>query len=256
MPSEMSLPFTTLYSFLVVLARIAGAVIFTPIPGVTALAEPARVVLALSITMALAPLWPTVTATPGIGLLAGWLISEAALGITIGLVVSFLSEAFAVFGQMVALQAGYSFASTVDPNTQADSGVILVLAQTISSLLFFALGLHRQVIGIFANSLSTQPPGSFALTKVTADSVIHLSSTIFSTGLRMALPVIALLVMVDMALALLGRINSQLQLLSLAFPAKMLAGLALLTAIAGLFPRVYSSYASRLFEALPAVTGH
>jgi flagellar biosynthetic protein FliR len=256
MPSEMSLPFATLFSFLVVLARIAGAVIFTPIPGVTALAEPARVVLALSITMALAPLWPTVTATPSIGLLAGWLISEAALGITIGLVVSFLSEAFAVFGQMVALQAGYSFASTVDPNTQADSGVILVLAQTISSLLFFALGLHRQVIGIFANSLSAQPPGSFALSKVTADSVIHLSSTIFSTGLRMALPVIALLVMVDMALALLGRINSQLQLLSLAFPAKMLAALALLTAIAGLFPRVYSTYASRLFEALPAVTGH
>jgi flagellar biosynthetic protein FliR len=256
MPSEMSLPFATLYSFLVVLARISGAVIFTPIPGVSSLAEPARVVLALSITMALAPLWPTVPANPGIGLLAGWLISEAALGITIGLVVSFLSEAFAVFGQMVALQAGYSFASTVDPNTQADSGVILVLAQTISSLLFFALGLHRQVIGIFANSLSTQPPGSFALTKVTADSVIHLSSTIFSTGLRMALPVIALLVMVDLALALLGRINSQLQLLSLAFPAKMLAGLALLTAIAGLFPRVYSTYASRLFEALPAVTGH
>ncbi len=256
MPSEMSLPFATLYSFLVVLARISGAVIFTPIPGVSSLAEPARVVLALSITMALTPLWPTVPANPGIGLLAGWLISEAALGITIGLVVSFLSEAFAVFGQMVALQAGYSFASTVDPNTQADSGVILVLAQTISSLLFFALGLHRQVIGIFANSLSTQPPGSFALTKVTADSVIHLSSTIFSTGLRMALPVIALLVMVDLALALLGRINSQLQLLSLAFPAKMLAGLALLTAIAGLFPRVYSTYASRLFEALPAVTGH
>ena len=214
-------------------------------------------VLALSITMALAPLWPTVTATPSIGLLAGWLISEAALGITIGLVVSFLSEAFAVFGQMVALQAGYSFASTVDPNTQADSGVILVLAQTISALLFFALGLHRQVIGIFANSLSAQPPGSFALSDGDGRCRSSISSsTIFSTGLRMALPVIALLVMVDMALALLGRINSQLQLLSLAFPAKMLAALALLTAIAGLFPRVYSTYASRLFEALPAVTGH
>ena len=47
----------------------------------------------------------------------------------------------------------------------------------------------------------------------------------FSVGLRLALPVVALLVMVDVALALLGRLNPQLQLLSLAFPVKMLTAL-------------------------------
>src|SRR5579872_4372462 len=109
MPDELSLPLQTLYSFLIVLSRIAGAVVFTPIPGVTSMAEPARVVLSLALTISLAPLWPTVTVTPGIFLLVGWLLSEAAFGVTIGLVVSFLSEAFAVFGQIVALQAGYSF---------------------------------------------------------------------------------------------------------------------------------------------------
>ena len=49
---------------------------------------------------------------------------------------------------------------------------------------------------------------------------IRLGATLFSVGMRLALPVVALLVMVDVALALLGRINAQLQLLTLAFPAK------------------------------------
>ena len=57
-------------------------------------------------------------------------------------------------------------------------------------------------------------------------------------GVRLALPVVALLVMVDVALALLGRLNSQLQLLTLAFPAKMLAALLMLSWIAAVFPRL------------------
>ena len=44
--------------------------------------------------------------------------------------------------------------------------------------------------------------------------------------------------MVDVALALLGRINAQLQLLTLAFPAKMLIALILLSWISPMFPRI------------------
>ena len=253
MPSEASLSLNTIYAFLLVLARISGAIVFVPIPGFSAGPEPVRIILALSFTIALFPLWPVVAVAPGMGLLAGWLISEAALGITVGLVVSFLSEAFGIFGQMVGLQAGYSFASTIDPTTQADSGIFVILANSISGLLFFSLGLHREVLRLFARSLENTPPGSFAITTAHADALVRLGSTIFSTGVRLAFPVIALMVMVDIALALLGRINAQLQLGSLTFPAKMLAGLALVSAMAGIFPTICRAFAERLFEGLPAL---
>jgi len=61
---------------------------------------------------------------------------------------------------------------------------------------------------------------------------------------------------VDLALALLGRINAQLQLGSLTFPAKMLAGLAIVSAMAGVFPTIFQTYAERLFGALPSLIGH
>lgn len=253
MPSDITLPLATVYAFIVVLARVAGALIFVPIPGSTASPEPARAALIICFTLALFPQWPSISVVPGMGQLAGWILAEAALGITIGLVVSFLTEAFLLCGQIVGLQAGYSFASTIDPNTQSDSTVLSTLAQLMASMLYFTLGLHRDVLRIFSASLDKVPPGSFIIQPVTAETIIGLGSAIFSTGFRLALPVVALLVMVDLTLALLGRINSQLQLITLAFPVKMLTSLALLSVVIAMFPRVYRALAGQLFDVLPAL---
>ncbi len=71
----------------------------------------------------------------------------------------------------------------------------------------------------------------------------------------MALPVVALLVMVDVALALLGRLNQQLQLLSLAFPAKMLIALVVLSWVAAVFPRVLLEFSGHAWAAARRTLG-
>jgi flagellar biosynthetic protein FliR len=208
-------------------------------PGIGAVINPARVILSFGITIALFPLWPQITAYPSAGALVMWLMVEAALGIGIGLAVAFVSEAFAMGAQAMSMQAGYAFASTFDPNTQADSGVVVVLMQIVTGLLFFCTGLDREVIRVFARSLETYPAGSFVLSRGAAAQVLSLGSTIFSTGLRLALPIIAVMVMIDISLALLGRVNAQLHLTVVAFPVKMLMFLTLVGWLAMLFPVLY-----------------
>jgi len=105
-------------------------------------------------------------------------------------------------------------------------------------MLFFVMGLDREVLRLFAISLEKVPPGAYVFSRATAEPLIRLGATLFAVGVRLALPVVALLVMVDVALALLGRINAQLQLLTLAFPAKMLIALLLLSWISPMFPRI------------------
>jgi flagellar biosynthetic protein FliR len=73
-----------------------------------------------------------------------------------------------------------------------------------------------------------------------------LGDGMFRTGLRLALPVLALLALTDLALALVGRINAQLQLLTLSFPLKMLAAVAMLAALAPVFVRVLGGYAGQI----------
>jgi len=255
MHADPSIPLTSIFAFLLVLARVSGVFIFVPMPGFAGGPEPVKILFSLALTIALYPVWPVLHATPEIGLLVGWLVIEAAMGLTIGLLVGFLAEAFGLFGQMVSLHSGHSFASTIDPTTQADSGLIVVLAQSVAGLLFFTLGLHREVIRIFCRSLETHPPGSFTLSAATVDGVIRIGSTVFSTALRLAFPVIGLLMMADLALALVGRINAHLQLNSLAFPAKTMATLVILAVLMEVAARVYQDYASRLLETIPTLIG-
>jgi flagellar biosynthetic protein FliR len=117
---------------------------------------------------------------------------------------------------------------------------MLSIASTVAGLLFFATGLDHQVLLAFAQSLSTHPPGQVTLSTSMVNQVIQTGSAMFSTGLRLVLPVLALLLIVDMSLALLGRLNSQLQLITLAFPVKMLVTLGLLTWLLLVFPKVFT----------------
>src|ERR1019366_2995419 len=189
-------------------ARVGGSLIFVPLPGIKSAPEPARIALALGFTLALYSQWPVVrTDAVTVGALAGWALAEAAVGLAIGVSVAIVLEAFALAAQVLGLQAGYAYASTIDPNTEADSGVLLIFAQLMAGMLFFVLGLDREILRLFAWSLDKVPAGTYIFGPMTAQVLIHLGSSLFSVGVRLALPVVALLVMVDVAMALMGRLN-------------------------------------------------
>jgi flagellar biosynthetic protein FliR len=249
MGTDLTIDVGTLYAFLLVLARISGAFIFVPIPGIQAGPQIARVLLSVSLTLALQPRWPVIDAA-GVSfpLLIGWILAEAGMGLAVGLAVAILTEGFQMGAQIISLQAGYTFASTIDPSSGADSTVLIMISQTAAGLLFFATGLDRQILRAFADSLTAHPPGHFAITLPMATRMIQASSAIFTTGLRLVLPLLALLLMVEISLALLTRLNSQLQLMQISFPIKMLLSLTLFGWLLLIFPQVFAQSASRAMQ--------
>ena len=134
------------------------------------------------------------------------------------------------------------------PATQADSSVLQLFSNLAAGLLFFSLGFHRQVIRIFAESMRKHPPGSFALGISSGEYLIQLGADMFSIAVRLAIPVVALLMLLDLSLALLSRINSQMQLLTLAFPTKMLVSMGLLTVLCAVMPRLYRTLGDSAFD--------
>ena len=256
MHAEVTFNLATLYGFLLVLARVSGVVAFVPLPGLSAGAVASRVVLALTISFVLSPVWPIYEPTTlQVSRLVGWLGSEVAFGLTIGVAIAFLLEGIQMAAQMIGLQAGYSFASTIDPSTQADTTTLQLMAQLFAGSLFFTLGYDRQVVRILARSLTTTPAGTYLLTEERVQSVARLGAGIFSTGAQLAMPVLALLLLLDVSFAVLGRLQQQLQVLSLTFSIKMLTALAFLAGILRLFPEVFEKAGSTTFRTLWRVTG-
>ena len=256
MHASPAIPTSVLYGFLLVLARLSGVFVFLPLPGLEAGPSAAKITLAMILTFGMYSRWPVLEAVPQSMLqVGGWMIAEAAIGVATGLAVAFLIEAVTFAAQAISTQAGFAYASTIDPNTEADSTVLLLLAQLTAGLLFFAMGFDRVLLTILARSLETHPPGAFVASRASVEGLVTLGSSIFSTGVHLALPLMTLLFLIDLSIGLLGHLNSQLQLIALAFPAKMLTALAALSFLVVLIPKLYEQLGAASFTALGRLLG-
>lgn len=242
MGADSLFSYATLFGFLFTLARISGVFAFLPLAAFRAAPETARIVLSLSATLLLWPQWKTpVDASATLGRIVSGVASEAALGLAIGLALALALEVFQMAAQAVSLSAGLGYASTIDPTSGADSTVLQTTAQITAGLLFFVSGADRLLVKALAESLRLCPPESFTLHRTWGAAMILFAGTIFGAGLRLAAPVVALLLLADMSLAVLGRVQTQLHLVSLTMPVKLAATTALLAATLALQPGFFEA---------------
>lgn len=242
MHADTLFTYATLFGFLFTLARISCVFALLPLAAFRAAPEQAKIVVSLAFTLILWPQWNArVSGALSVGRIVAGLAGEVALGLAIGLALAIVLETFQVAAQVVSLQAGFGFASTIDPNSGADSTVLLTLAQITAGLLFFTTGADRMLIRALADSLRLCPPESFAIRKNWAEALIRFFASIFANGLRLAAPIVALLLLADGALAVLGRVQTQIHLVSLTMPVKLCAAMLLVAATLGFQPQFFET---------------
>jgi flagellar biosynthetic protein FliR len=255
MRTDALFSYPTLIGSLFTLARVSGVFALLPLASFRTAPDQAKVLLSLGFTAMLSPQWKLQTSISdeSISRIVAGLAAELGLGLAIGLTVTIVLEVFQAAAQIVSLQAGFGFASTIDPTSGADSTVLITVAQLTAGLLFFTAGGDRMLIRVLSDSFQFCPPESFAIRGGWGDAMIRFSSTIFNAGLRLAAPVVALLLLADASLAVLGRIQSRLHLVSLTMPVKLCATMLLLSAIVGFEPGFFQSLMAagvRLMEAI------
>lgn len=246
-------PLGTLLAFLMVLSRVAGLIALLPLPALRMAPATVRVCLSMAISIALLPAWPHFENTlPSFGTLLTAAFAEAGFGLAMGVATALFLETFQMAAQIFGLQAGFGYATTIDPTSQVDAGILQVISMLMAGLFFFATGLDGQILRLLAASFQRFSAGSgaWAGAEASVDGIIRLGSTVFSLGLRLAMPIVAFLLFLDVALALLARVQQQLQLLSLAFPVKMLTALAGLAVLLPTFSRLFERSSTQMLSML------
>ena len=247
----IDIPLAWLINAVLLVARTAGLVTFVPLPGNRQFPALPKAVLALTLAVSLLPLARGVrdvgflNEPSALLTLTGLIISEAVFGLAVGVAVAFLLEVFGLAAQILGFQAGYSYVNMIDPTTQVDASILNVIFALLGSLLFFAFDLHLFVVRAFAASLESWPLGHFETRPADALMVVQLGGSVFETAVRAAFPVMAVLLLIDLTLGLLNQVNSRLQLLTLAFPAKIIGAVAILYPVALLAPRLFYTLAEQ-----------
>jgi flagellar biosynthesis protein FliR len=109
---------------------------------------------------------------------------------------------------------------------------------------------YHYLLRLLARSFEIFPLDTNALQKASLEVLIHLAGSMFATGLRLGLPMVVLLMLIDLAIALLSRLHAQLQLVTLTFPAKTALSFVFLAAMMARWPSLYEDMARRMFETL------
>ncbi len=173
--------------------------------------------------------------------LAGAAIREAIVGGVMGLAVAIVFGALAFAGQLFGVQMGFAIASVVDPATHQQVGVLGQLLNLLGMMLFLLFNGHLMLIGALFDSFTVVPLGMVAPNApAIVDELVRHGAVVFSFGLRIALPVACVVLLVNVGLATIARTVPQVNIFVIGFMITISLGLLLLA---------YSlPYTARLFE--------
>ncbi len=179
----------------------------------------------------------------GMGLWAlGW---EVAIGITLGLCMRLVLEIFLAAAEVIGLQMGLGFAQLVDPVYGGQTPLLALLYQYFVILVLLSMGGHLALIDLLAESLRGLPPGVLPAWNGLG-RIVSLAGLLFKTALHVALPMVAGLVLANLAFAVMSRAAPQLNLFSIGFPMVMTLGFLLIwllfPLLAGQVRQIYADH--------------
>ena len=252
---------TFLSAMALVLVRVSGMVAFAPFFSSTALPMRVKAVFVGAVAFLLAPLvaaLPHAQATISFSAILG----ELSIGLVYGLSLALLSEMMLFAGQMVGLQFSFSLVNLMDPASAIQTPLLGDLFQLMGTLVLITAGLDRILLASMVRSFHAVPLGAFALAPPTALAIVRAAGGVFLAAVELAAPVLAATMLLEIAVALLGKLSPQLPVMMLTVPLKTLTGFVILTGSLALCPRFIEArfaglldMAERLIAASTAAPG-
>jgi flagellar biosynthetic protein FliR len=230
----------TLTAWMIAGTRVTGVIVAAPFFG--SLSVPVRIKLGLGLvfTMMLVPLVGPPTAVSASALIAV-LVSEFAIGFLLGFTLQSVFEGALVAGNVLGIQMGYSLASVINPQSQADTPVVATFHELIVLLLFIQLQVPHWLLRGLARSFQYLPPGNFALTGPPMTMFLHFTASMWLTAVQIAAPVLVATLFTDVALGFLGKASPQLPVLFVGLSIKSMLGLLLLGGAIAFWPRFFDT---------------
>lgn len=218
--------------FLLVMFRLAGLLIFAPLLSSVMIPARVKVLLVLMFAAAIYPMIapPQLPATATILELAPLALREALIGGVMGLIATLPILAMDMAGVIVSQQMGFGLARVYNPLNDTDMDLLGQLLSFVALGLFIALGglnlLFATLLGSFANA----PLGVLRADQTPLSLITATLSAGFELALRVSAPVGALIFLVLVAIGVLNKTMPQLNVMTIGFSIKILAGFLVLAA--------------------------
>ncbi|MGE3957520.1 MAG: flagellar biosynthetic protein FliR [Vicinamibacterales bacterium] len=208
---------------------------------------PVRLGLTLLFTFTLLPV-VAIPATVGLIDLVVIVVREMAIGLAIALGIRALMGGAELAGHLSGYQLGFSYGAIVDPQSGVRNSMFAALYSNMALIVFFGINGHHLLLRAMAASYAQLPIGTGHVDGSLVEAVISMLGIIFVLGVRLATPLILVLLVVEVALGLIARAAPGVNLMVVSQPIRILIGLLVIASIIGIAPALFGRYINPALE--------
>jgi flagellar biosynthetic protein FliR len=233
--------FETMAGLALLLVRPGMLVVGTPFLGNVYAPAHLRVGLTIMLALVLAPFVHLPGALTG-GSLGLVVLREVAIGLALALAIRAVIFAAEFAGHFCGYQVGLSMGSMIDPQSGVRNDLLAILYSSLATVICFMTNAHHLLLRALADSYTALPIGLGAVSGTLVGSVSRLLGLVFVMGVRLALPVIVVLLLVELALGLVARVAPSLNVLVAGAPVRVIVGLLVIAATLAALPALIARY--------------
>jgi len=208
--------------------RIGALFMTMPVVGTRIVPARVRIVMALVITVIVAPLLPAFEQVPLFSPRSFiFIVNEILVGIALGFGFQVVFQVFVLAGQFMAMKMGLGFASMNDPTNGVQTTALSQFYLMMVTLMFVSVNGHLVLVELVIKSFESLPPTGFTFTSEQAIQIAELGAWLFASALVFSLPVLTALLIVNIAFGVMSRAAPQLNIFAVGFPFTLICGMIL-----------------------------
>jgi len=238
----------------VLLVRPGMLVIATPFLGAVSAPPILRVGLTVLIGLLLAPVVALPSTLPAAAL-AAVILREVAIGLSIALAIRILVFGAEFAGQLAGYSIGLSIGSLIDPQSGVRNNTLAILYANLVIIIAFAGNVHHRLLTALADSYAAVPVGAGGIDPALGGHIASMLGLVFVIGVRIAAPVVIVLLVVELGLGLVGRVAPALNVMMSGAPIRLAVGLFVVAAAVATIPQVVNHYAPIVFDLAAQTAG-
>jgi flagellar biosynthetic protein FliR len=217
-------------AFFLIFCRVGTILLIAPIFGNRSVPVQVRVAFSLLVSLVLLPVVAAgVTALPdALPAFVTLAAREVFIGAVVGFGVLVVFNALQAAGNIIGLQMGFSLANVINPVTADHGSLIDQFYGLLAALIFLTMNGHHVLLVGIERTFELVPLDRLDAGLPTATVLLGWGREIFAVASRISLPVVAALLLADIALAVIARSVPQLNVFVVGMPAKVVAGFGML----------------------------
>lgn len=214
------------WTFILVFFRVTAMLLTMPVLSGSNIPSTAKIALGGLFALILRPfVEPMVHLIPtSIYALTGIIFAETAVGLLIGLFAQLIFVSLQIAGGYADTQMGLGMINLLNPFTQEQTSPTGQFLFQFGITIFLLLGGHLWMLASLADSYRVLSPGGAHFSGDMNGSLLAMIGEMFVLSLRIVAPIAGILLVIDVAFAIVARTIPQMNVFLVGMPLKILVG--------------------------------